>query len=199
MTLLLVFLIQHQRKRDKLNVRKIKKSEIKLCITIGIITIFFFAVNSPLTVVYLLEGFYTDMPSSRLIRNSSYLFAGINSMINPFIYLFRIKYFRDLLRKSINQIRSSVFPENMWWRAYKIASTAQFYYLKRNDTFNNWPYVFILFIGKTVFCLLDVFLLYLTVICWLIVVHCIPTFICFCEERKTTTWVENMNFRYHNC
>lgn len=115
MTIVLVFLIKHQKKMNKLNVRKIKKSDINLCITIGMIAIFFFVVNSPLTVVYLLEGFYPGMPSSRIIRNASFLFAGINSMVDPFIYLFRIKYYRDLLRKSINQIRScsSVHPQSM--------------------------------------------------------------------------------------
>lgn len=108
MTILLVFLNQHQKKMKKLKVHKIKKSNIKLCTTIGIIAVLFFAVNTPLTVVYLLDGFYTGVSSSRIIRNSSFLFAGINSMINPFIYLFEIKYLQDLIRNSVNKICSCI-------------------------------------------------------------------------------------------
>lgn len=115
MTTLLVYLIQHQKKMDMLNVRKITKSDLKLCMTIGIIAVLFFTVNTPLTVVYLFDGVSTGMSSSRVVRNLCFLFAGINSMINPFIYLFRIEYFRNLRRKCTNQIcncKNHVHPES---------------------------------------------------------------------------------------
>lgn len=115
MTTLLIYLIQHQKKMDMLNVRKITKFDLKLCMTIGIIAVLFFTVNTPLTVVYLFDGFSTGMSSSRVVRNLCFLFAGINSMINPFIYLFRIEYFRNLRRKCMNQIcncKNQVHPES---------------------------------------------------------------------------------------
>lgn len=95
MIILLVFLVQHHRTMVRLNVRKIKKSDIKMCITLSIVAFLFFAVNTPLTVVYLLDGFHTGVSSSRILRNVCFLFAGINSAINPFIYIFNIKQFRD--------------------------------------------------------------------------------------------------------
>ena len=101
MTFLLIYLVRHHNNLDKQTVRPIKKSDIRICTTIGIIAATFFIVNTPITIVYLLEGYYSGMESSRVIRNVAFLLAGLNSAINHFFYMFRIKKIRQLLVDSV--------------------------------------------------------------------------------------------------
>ena len=66
---------------------------VKLCATIGIIGILFVVSTTPLTCVLLNYEYLGE--NKRTQRAMWVLFSLLNSLINPFVYLFRIKEFRE--------------------------------------------------------------------------------------------------------
>jgi len=71
--------------------------DVKLCVTIGIIGILFVVSTTPLTCVLLNYEYLGE--NKRTQRAMWVLFSLLNSLINPFVYLFRIKEFRKNLKK----------------------------------------------------------------------------------------------------
>lgn len=113
MIIFLQFLLRYSFKVKESATIQIKKSDIKLCITTGLIVILYSVCNSPLTIVYLKDGYISEITSSRYLRNISFLFAGLSSALNPFIYLLRITPFRSLLYENMKYFKpckNSVFP-----------------------------------------------------------------------------------------
>jgi len=70
--------------------------DVKLCVTIGIIGILFVVSTTPLTCVLLNYEYLGE--NKRTQRAMWVLFSLLNSLINPFVYLFRIKEFRKKLK-----------------------------------------------------------------------------------------------------
>lgn len=105
MIILLSFLVKHYKRMQNANVQSINKGDIRLCSLISVIGTIYLVANTPMSVVFLLEGFYKNINLSTNLRNATFLFAGINSLINPFVYQFRIKDFRVLLKESICYLR----------------------------------------------------------------------------------------------
>ena len=70
--------------------------DVKLCITIGIIGILFVVSTTPLACVLLNYEYFGE--NKRTQRVMWVLFSLLNSLINPFVYLFRIKEFRKNLK-----------------------------------------------------------------------------------------------------
>lgn len=101
MIILLSFLVKHSKRMQNAKGQLINKADIRLCSIISVIGTIYLVANTPMTVVFLLQGFYKSNYLSRNLRNATFMFAGMNSMINPFVYQFRIKDFRVLLKESI--------------------------------------------------------------------------------------------------
>ena len=117
MILLLSFLVKHSKRMQNVKGQLINKADIRLCSFISVIGTIYLVANTPMSVIFLLQGFYKNINLSRNLRNASFLFAGTNSMINPFVYQFRIKDFRVLLKESIcylcpckNKVKPRVTP-----------------------------------------------------------------------------------------
>ena len=70
--------------------------DVKICATIGIIGILFVVSTTPLTCALLNYEYLGE--NKRTQRAMWVLFSLLNSLINPFIYLFRIKEFRKNLK-----------------------------------------------------------------------------------------------------
>jgi len=104
MIILLSFLVKHSKRMQNAKGQLINKADIRLCSIISVIGTIYLVVNTPMTVVFLLQGFYKNNKLSRNLINATFMFAGINSMINPFVYQFRIKDFRVLLKESISYL-----------------------------------------------------------------------------------------------
>ena len=83
-------------KRRKLPGNAWGPKDDKLCIAIGIIGILFVVSTTPLTCVLLFNEYIGENILSK--RGILLLFSLRNSLINPFIYLFRIKEFRESLK-----------------------------------------------------------------------------------------------------
>lgn len=96
---LVIYLIRHHRKMQTLTVRKVGRDDVRLCITIGIVTSVCTFLHIPwnITTIY---GILIEWPS-RFIRNSAFFLSALTSIINPIIYIFRVQKFRQLLQNSI--------------------------------------------------------------------------------------------------
>lgn len=94
MAVLLIIVVNHMRQVKNNGFRKHNGSEIRICLTILVISSVFTICNSPLTIVFILETTWSNMTATRTVRGAALLFAGLNSALNPVIYLFRIKEFR---------------------------------------------------------------------------------------------------------
>lgn len=113
MGILLQFLLRYNFRVRQNATIQIKTSDVKLCVTTGLIAVLYLVCNSPVTIVYLKDGYFSEMTSSRFLRNFSFLFAGLNSALNPFIYLLRIRSFRSLLYENLKYFKpckTSVLP-----------------------------------------------------------------------------------------
>lgn len=94
MTVLLINVVNHMRQLKKNGVRNHNGSDVRICLTILVISSVFTICNSPLTIVFIINATWSNMTATRTVRGAVLVFAGLNSALNPVIYLFRIKEFR---------------------------------------------------------------------------------------------------------
>lgn len=78
--------------------------DIKICVTIGIMAVLFVVTTLPLACLLLTDG---HIKKKRNPRSIVVMVSLINSTINPFVYLYRIKENRDKLRRAICSFSSS--------------------------------------------------------------------------------------------
>lgn len=98
-TWLVIYLIRHHRQMQTLKVRKVGRDDVRLCITIGIITSVCTLLHIPWNITSL-YGILIDC-QSRIVRNLAFFLSALTSIINPIIYIFRVQKFRQLLQNSI--------------------------------------------------------------------------------------------------
>lgn len=103
--ILLWHLVQHHKQMRRLQVRNISKTDIRICVTITAIVVMCTLFNTPWNVV-LFYGPLVEWPR-RSLRNSLFILSGFNSVLNPIIYIFKIKEYRQLIRNSICSLRCS--------------------------------------------------------------------------------------------
>ena len=94
MAVLLISVVNHVRQLKNNGVRNHNGSDVRICLTILVISSVFTLCNSPLTIVFILEATWSNMTATRTVRGAALVFAGLNSALDPVIYLFRIKEFR---------------------------------------------------------------------------------------------------------
>ncbi|CAG2208133.1 TAAR [Mytilus edulis] len=99
-TILAIFLFRHVRQMQKLNLRKEGPDNIRLCITVTIISAVCTVLHLPWVIIRIYEPLVESQP--QFVRNAAFIFAAFPSIINPIIYIFRIRKFRQLLINSIN-------------------------------------------------------------------------------------------------
>ncbi|CAC5362558.1 OLFR [Mytilus coruscus] len=100
--IMIVFLIRHQNLMKstirKENGSKTSKSDIRLCITVCVVSIVCTLLNVPWTVV-LCYGSIIEWPS-RFVLHSTFLLSSLTALINPILYTYRTRKFKVLLQES---------------------------------------------------------------------------------------------------
>ena len=86
-------------KRKKLPGNAWDNKDIKLCTTVAMLAILFLLTTTPLTLVMLSYDYLGEDKSIK--RAICVLFSLLNSSINPFIYLYRIKEHREILKRIV--------------------------------------------------------------------------------------------------
>ena len=86
-------------KRKKLPENGWDTKDVKLCTTVSIIAISFILTTSPLTFVLLFNDYLGENKSGK--RSICVLISLLNSCINPVIYLFRVKEYRELMKRMV--------------------------------------------------------------------------------------------------
>lgn len=97
--IMVTFLIRHQHQMKPVTRSEISKSDIRLCITVGLISIVCTLLNVPWTVL-LFRGTLGIWPS-RLFRNCIFILSSLTAIINPIVYIYRTRKFKTLLVEGI--------------------------------------------------------------------------------------------------
>ncbi|VDI59133.1 Hypothetical predicted protein [Mytilus galloprovincialis] len=97
-SILTVFLIRHQYRMKSMVRSGTSKSDIRLCITVCIVSIVCTMLNVPWTLV-IFYGTMVEWPS-RFVRNAIFFLSTLTSIINPIIYTYRTRKFKALLQES---------------------------------------------------------------------------------------------------
>ncbi|CAG2239111.1 OLFR [Mytilus edulis] len=99
---MIVFLIRHQNlMKATIRIdtgRKTSKSDIRLCVTVCIVSIVCTLLNLPWTVL-LLYGSIVEWPS-RFVLHSTFFLSSLTALVNPILYTYRTRKFRVLLQES---------------------------------------------------------------------------------------------------
>ncbi|CAC5379203.1 unnamed protein product [Mytilus coruscus] len=101
-SIMIVFLIRHQNMMKSTmgneTRSKTSKSDIRLCITVCVVSIVCTLMNIPWTVV-VFYGSMVEWPS-RFVRNSVFFLSSLTALVNPILYTYRTRKFKALLQES---------------------------------------------------------------------------------------------------